>query len=198
LHWRIENPRVGGSAPPDQPTASARPRQDVDFEQALRPNPIPVSGITASLAGNSDTVVRRVEVCWTNETAPVWALCARSPGAPDQKELAVKKLIFLALLGLTLENWDHIDRFVFDRPDYSTARNKVFLYATESCGACQKTRVLFRENNISYVEYDIEKSERRLKEFQRLGGIGVPLLRINGKVIHGYRPELILASLRSN
>ncbi len=49
-------------APPDQATASARPRQDVDFEQAQRPNPILVIGITASLAENSETVVRRVEV----------------------------------------------------------------------------------------------------------------------------------------
>jgi len=63
---------------------------------------------------------------------------------------------------------------------------------------CQKTRELFKENNISFVEYDIEKSEKRLKEHKRLGGTGVPLLNINGKVIHGYRPKMILASLNSN
>ena len=84
------------------------------------------------------------------------------------------------------------------RPDYSTARNEVILYATEWCGYCQKTRELFKENNISYVEYDIDKSERRLKEHKRLGGTGVPLLRINGKVIHGYNEKLILASLKSD
>ncbi len=84
------------------------------------------------------------------------------------------------------------------RPDYSTARNEVILYATEWCGYCQKTRVLFKENNISYVEYDIERSPRSYKEYKRLGGIGVPLLKINGKVIDGYQPQLILASLNSN
>ena len=110
----------------------------------------------------------------------------------------MKKLIFLALLGLTLENWDRIDHFVFNRPDYSTAGNEVILYATEWCGYCQKTRELFKENNISFVEYDIEKSERRRKEHKRLGGRGIPLLKINGKIIHGYQPQMILASLNAN
>ena len=84
------------------------------------------------------------------------------------------------------------------RPDYSTARNEVILYATEWCGYCQKTRVLFKENNISFVEYDIEKSTIGRREHKRLGGKGVPLLRINGKVIHGYNEKLILASLKSD
>ena len=57
---------------------------------------------------------------------------------------------------------------------------------------------IFKENNISFVEYDIERSERSYKEYKRLGGIGVPLLKINGKVIRGYRPQMILASLNSN
>ncbi len=110
----------------------------------------------------------------------------------------MKKLVFLALLGLTLENWDRIDGFVFGRPDYSTAGNSVTLYATEWCGYCQKTRELLKQNNIRYVEYDIEKSTIGRREHKRLGGKGVPLLRINGKVIHGYNEKLILASLKSD
>jgi len=48
------------------------------------------------------------------------------------------------------------------------------------------------------VEYDIEKSEKGHEEYKRLGGTAIPLLKINGKVIHGYRPQMILASLNSN
>jgi hypothetical protein len=48
------------------------------------------------------------------------------------------------------------------------------------------------------VEYDIEKSTIGRREHKRLGGKGVPLLRINGKVIHGYNEKLILASLKSD
>jgi glutaredoxin len=113
-------------------------------------------------------------------------------------ELVMRKLVFLALLVGAYQNWDRIDYFVFGRPDYSAVENEVILYATEWCGYCQKTRELFKENNISFVEYDIEKSEKRLEEHKRLGGTGVPLLKINGKVIQGYRPQTILASLNSN
>ena len=197
-------------------------------------------GITASLAGNCETAKGRVGVCRSNETAAVGTVCARSSGALEPKELAMKKLVFFALLGLTFQYSDRIDDFVFarpdnstarpdysrarsddfrarsddfrarsddskarpdystGRPDYSTARNEVILYATEWCGYCQKTREFFKENNISFVEYDIEKSERRRKEHKRLGGRGVPLLKINGKIIHGYQSQMILASLNAN
>jgi glutaredoxin len=157
-----------------------------------------VIGITASSAGNSETMMGRIEVFRTNETASVRPLCAVSSGALEQMELAMKKLIFLALLGLTFQYGDRIDDIAFWRPDYSTARNEVILYATEWCGYCRKTRELFKENNISFVEYDIEKSERSLKEYKRLGGTGVPLIKINGKVIRGYNQKVILASLNSN
>ena len=197
-------------------------------------------GITASLAGNCETAKGRVGVCRSNETAAVGTVCARSSGALEPKELAMKKLVFFALLGLTFQYSDRIDDFVFARPDnstarpdysrarsddfrarnddfrarnddfrarsddskarpdYSTARNEVILYATEWCGYCQKTRELLKQNNIRYVEYDIEKSTIGRREHKRLGGKGVPLLRINGKVIHGYNEKLILASLKSD
>lgn len=109
-----------------------------------------------------------------------------------------KKLIFLALFGLAFQYWDHIDNFVFAQPDYSSAQNQVTLYATEWCGYCEKTRRLLKANNISYVEYDIEKSEWARREHKRLGGRGVPLIKINGKVIHGYNEKAILASLKSS
>ncbi len=199
------------------------------------------------MAGNCETAKGRVGVCRSNETAAVGTVCARSSGALEPKELAMKKLLFFALLGLTFQYSDRIDDFVFarpdnstarpdnstarpdysrarsddfrarsddfrarsddskarpdystGRPDYSTARNEVILYATEWCGYCQKTRVLFKENNISFVEYDIEKSTIGRREHKRLGGKGVPLLRLNGKVIHGYNEKLILASLKSD
>lgn len=110
----------------------------------------------------------------------------------------LKKLAFLALLGLTLENWDRIDNAIFADTSHSTSRKQVVLYATEWCGYCQKTREFFKQNNISYVEYDIEKSERRRREHKRLGGKGVPLVKINDKVIHGYNPTLMLRYLRSD
>ncbi len=104
----------------------------------------------------------------------------------------------MALLGLAYQYGDRIDYFASGRPDYSTVENEVIIYATEWCGYCQKTRELFKENNISFVEYDIEKSEKGHEEYKRLGGTAIPLLKINGHVIHDYRPQLILVAVNSD
>lgn len=110
----------------------------------------------------------------------------------------MKKFIAAALLFGVYQNWDNIGTFVFGAPDYANANNEVVLYATSWCGYCQKTRELFAANNIPYVEYDIEKSDKRNREFKKLGGSGVPLINVNGTIVRGYAPESILGALRSN
>jgi glutaredoxin len=64
--------------------------------------------------------------------------------------------------------------------------DNVILYAASWCGYCQNLRQFFDDKNIQYVEYDIEKSDAARKEFQALGGKGVPVLDIKGTVILGY------------
>lgn len=73
--------------------------------------------------------------------------------------------------------------------------NQVVLYATDWCGYCKKTRALFKEHGVRYKEYDIEKSLVGKQEYDKLKGSGIPLIVINGVVIRGYNPELILKSL---
>lgn len=73
--------------------------------------------------------------------------------------------------------------------------HQVVLYATAWCGYCKKTRALFKEHGIPYKEYDIEKSLQGKQEYDRLNGRGIPLVVVNGVVIRGYNPELILKSL---
>ncbi|MBK8187504.1 MAG: glutaredoxin family protein [Cellvibrio sp.] len=67
--------------------------------------------------------------------------------------------------------------------------NAVVLYATDWCGYCKKTREFFKDNNIAYVEFDIEKSAEGKQEYNQLKGKGIPLVVINGKVIRGYNPS---------
>lgn len=69
--------------------------------------------------------------------------------------------------------------------------NSVVLYATEWCGYCKKTREFFKDNNIAYVEFDIEKSAEGKQEYNQLQGKAIPLVVINGKVIRGYNPGLM-------
>lgn len=63
---------------------------------------------------------------------------------------------------------------------------KVILYATDWCQFCKKTRELFAENQIDYVELNIENTERGMKQYLALRGKGVPLILIEDVRINGY------------
>lgn len=106
----------------------------------------------------------------------------------------LKKIIVISLVILVIQKWDTIYYYVNPLPDYSSAHDgKVILYATDWCGYCEKTRSLLRTYNIDFFEYDIEKSQEGLAQYTKLGGKGIPVLFINGRVIHGYDPEKIIA-----
>ncbi len=71
----------------------------------------------------------------------------------------------------------------------------VILYATAWCGYCQKTRELFAEKHVRYLEHDIDKSAEGRAQHKKLGGKGVPVLDIGGTIIHGFKRNDILAAL---
>lgn len=71
--------------------------------------------------------------------------------------------------------------------------NDIVLYGAVWCGYCEQTRQLLASHNVDYCEYDIERSAEGYKQYQSLGGGGVPLVLFNGEVIHGYnKPEIEL------
>jgi mycoredoxin len=72
----------------------------------------------------------------------------------------------------------------------------VVLYATDWCGYCKKTREFFNANNITYIEFDIEKSAEGKREYDQLKGNGVPLVVIKGNIIPGYNPSLMKKMLQ--
>lgn len=73
---------------------------------------------------------------------------------------------------------------------------KVILYATSWCGYCEKTRQFLKNKNISYFEYDVEKSLEGKRQMDDLGGEAVPLLLIDGRLVKGYRPAEILERIK--
>lgn len=65
--------------------------------------------------------------------------------------------------------------------------DEVVLYSTSWCGYCKKARAYLRSQNISYVEKDIEKDRFAKRDYDRLGGRGVPfLVRGNRDVLRGF------------
>ncbi len=106
----------------------------------------------------------------------------------------MKKFIVIVLALAIFQKWDDINALINPPPDYGAKHDEpVILYATDWCGYCQKARELMKKHHIPYFEYDIEKSEEGRRQYQELGGAGIPVLLIKGQVIKGYNPQKILA-----
>ena len=105
----------------------------------------------------------------------------------------MKKWILFGLVVLTYQKWDQINYFISPPPDYAAAHNgEVILYSTDWCGYCSKARKLLDKNDIAYFEYDIEKSIEGKKQYDTLGGGGIPLLLINQNLVRGFSASRII------
>ncbi len=106
----------------------------------------------------------------------------------------MKLLIAILIIGLGAWQWSK-------RPKEPTAvevaRAEVILLATQWCGYCRLTRQLLKDNGVKYVEFDIEKSTEGKRRYDEIGGRGVPILVIRGKVFEGYDEAEILALIKS-
>ena len=76
-----------------------------------------------------------------------------------------------------------------DFPKAAAATPSVIMYSTSWCGYCTKARNHFQANNIKFREYDIEKSNRANREYLKLGGKGVPLIRVGKQLLSGFSAD---------
>jgi len=81
-----------------------------------------------------------------------------------------------------------VEAFVYDPGNISRRKKstRVVMYSTSWCGYCKQAAKHFRKNNIPFVEYDIEKSERGAKEYKKLNGRGVPIILIGDQRMNGF------------
>jgi glutaredoxin len=76
-------------------------------------------------------------------------------------------------------------------------RVPVTMYATNWCPVCTKARAWLRQNDISFTELDVEKSEAANRAQRALNPKGsVPTLDIDGAVLVGFGPEAIQDAMR--
>ena len=68
-------------------------------------------------------------------------------------------------------------------------KNKVVMYSAAWCGICKKAKKYFKENNIKYKEYDIDRSSKGKKDFKKLGAKGVPVILVGDKRPNGFSAE---------
>ena len=72
---------------------------------------------------------------------------------------------------------------------FSGGADKVILYSAQWCGVCKKAKRFFIEKNIPFEEYDVEKSQRGRRDFNRLQGKGVPIILVGDHRMNGFSPE---------
>ena len=109
----------------------------------------------------------------------------------------MKKILLCIVLLAIVQNWGRITDFFNPKPITAIPGTKIVLFSTDWCGYCEQARALFESAGVSYREYDIEKSAEGFKQYQALGGRGVPLLIINGKLLQGFDKRQILRALQS-
>ena len=79
------------------------------------------------------------------------------------------------------------------------ARNKtphVTLYTGNRCSFCAQLRKFLQQYKVPFLEMNIERNQKALKQFTQLGGRGVPVLKVGDTVIHGYDPKQTRALLK--
>lgn len=106
--------------------------------------------------------------------------------------MSFRTIFLIMLVGFVIFKWDVIRNEFSPPPDFSAQHPEgIVLYATDWCGYCKKTREFFKQHNIAYVEYDIEKSEEGRQQYDQLRGSGVPLIMVRGQLLRGYDPNAL-------
>ena len=62
----------------------------------------------------------------------------------------------------------------------------VVMYSAEWCGVCKKAKRYFNARRIPFREFDIDKNKQARREFQLLGGKGVPLILVGNYRMSGF------------
>lgn len=60
------------------------------------------------------------------------------------------------------------------------------MYTTSTCGYCAKARRYFAEKGIRFIEKNIETSEKYHREFNKMGGKGVPVIVQGNNKMNGF------------
>ncbi len=73
----------------------------------------------------------------------------------------------------------------------------VSIYSTPTCHFCNLAKDFFKENNISYTEYNVATDlEKRKEMVEKTGQMGVPVIIIEGQdPIVGFREDIVKEAL---
>ena len=83
-------------------------------------------------------------------------------------------------------------------PAFGAPLNKpdIVMYVMPDCGYCAKARAYLEARGLKWREIDITKSEAANEDFKRRGGVGTPLILIDGSAVQGFAPERMDQALK--
>lgn len=63
----------------------------------------------------------------------------------------------------------------------------VVIYTTATCHFCHMAKEFFKDNNVSYTEYNVGEDEvKRAEMIEKSGQMGVPVIYIGDDMIVGF------------
>lgn len=78
---------------------------------------------------------------------------------------------------------------------YRQAGKNIVMFSTSTCPHCSDARALLQREGVAYRDFLIDGLPEAKRQFDALGGTGVPLLFIGDRRILGYRESVIRESL---
>ena len=69
---------------------------------------------------------------------------------------------------------------------------KVAIYTTPTCGYCRMAKEFFKQNSVTYSEYDVAAdADKRNEMMEMTGQMGVPVITIDDNVVVGFNQPKI-------
>lgn len=112
----------------------------------------------------------------------------------------MKFLILVLMVAAVVHHWDDINRWI-DPAASEQARVPaqdvdLVMYSTQQCGYCDRARNLLQRKGIPFDERDINRSRQAKREFDAVGGRGVPTFVFDGEEVQrGWNEDRLLRRL---
>lgn len=58
-------------------------------------------------------------------------------------------------------------------------------------------RDFLKQNNLTFIDHDIETSRTARNSYHALNGRGVPLLVVNDRIVRGYNTRAVIKALKA-
>jgi glutaredoxin len=111
----------------------------------------------------------------------------RPPEDAKKQELAIRIPSYDGPVEVT--DWAAVLRRKSPSAPAPQSRGGITMYATDWCPHCRNARKYFEARGIAFTEINVETSESGRKEYQALGGKGVPLIVVGDKLMRGFSPQ---------